>query len=491
MILLALLFICSPSHAFRASMGFWRPQTVVLEPYTWVGKGANANWSTTANWSGGVVPGSGQTAVFDSNAATGCNTNCSPVLTANLSLAGIKMKSGYNGTINQGSYTIQIGASGWLQYAGTFNGGSGTINVTGNFEVAGGNFISTSNVLSFPGSTNSTVTLGNPSSFTHNSGTVSFGKNLYGDGAVSITASNIEFYNLTIAKYSYYRTVALSGTYNVRGTLTFNGGGAASGTGIINAYGNIAITSNGTGSTTTVNVLGSANQTFSGGGLAAPMSSAFNINKTGGTLTFTGTHAFTNAFTYTSGTVSVGMSTVYFGSGDGSDQPISVNSGSIHFYHVNLLPYYNRTLTITGTVYIDGDVDLNGSGTGGIFSGGTLEVAGNVLFSKDSSFQSTQLAFVGSAVQTVTVASGARPTGGNWTISKTGGSVTLASDLYLTSTGQSLSITSGTLDQNGKLLSIKSTLSLNGNTLTKNLGTLIVNGVTAGTGSLYGGTVNP
>src|SRR5947209_1091938 len=35
-----------------------------ITPSTWTGAGANSNWSTGANWSGGTVPGSGDSLVF-------------------------------------------------------------------------------------------------------------------------------------------------------------------------------------------------------------------------------------------------------------------------------------------------------------------------------------------------------------------------------------------------------------------------------------------
>src|SRR6266508_4793553 len=56
-VLLLLLTICAavfllPRHAHAVNR-------------TWTGAGATTNWSEAANWSGGVVPGAADVAVFD------------------------------------------------------------------------------------------------------------------------------------------------------------------------------------------------------------------------------------------------------------------------------------------------------------------------------------------------------------------------------------------------------------------------------------------
>ena len=64
---------------------------------TWDGGGSTSSWSEAANWSGDVVPGSGDIAVFD-----GTSTKDS-VIDAGFggSLQGLQINSGYTGTITQ------------------------------------------------------------------------------------------------------------------------------------------------------------------------------------------------------------------------------------------------------------------------------------------------------------------------------------------------------------------------------------------------------
>jgi hypothetical protein len=195
-----------PASAFRNNLMFWK-KVSTLPPFTWTGKGGNANWSTGGNWAGGVAPGASDIAIFDNDSLTTCAANCSPTIDANLNIGGINMKTGFGGTITQGAYTITVGSSGWTMVAGTFAGGSADITDYGDFSLTGGSFTSTSGYLSFPGPFGSlaTLTIANPSYFTHHSGTVSFGTDQYGDGNLSVGVAGVDFYHVTIARASVDR----------------------------------------------------------------------------------------------------------------------------------------------------------------------------------------------------------------------------------------------------------------------------------------------
>lgn len=488
--LLVLILFCLLStevQAFRANLVFWNASSLL--PFTWIGKGGDANWTTTANWYGGVVPGSAQVAIFEDNSKTACGANCSPTINTSINLKGVLIKSGYSGSITQASgNSIAIGVSGWIQETGTFIGGNSDITVIGDFLLSGGTFTSTSGTLNFPGSgVGSYTTISDPSYFIHHSGTVSFGMNLYADGAVTSSVNNVDFFNVMVGRYSGYRIVTFTTSFNVRGLLNINAGEASDG-GTINAYGNILLTSNGFRSTTIVNVLGNANQSLTGGGLSAPIQT-LNIQKTGGTLTLIGTIAFSNSLTYVSGTVNAGTSSVSFGTSNYWDSGIAVNIGSVHLNNV-LFNIYNasRPVTITGTLYVDGNLSFDG---GNGLSGGTIEVQGNTNFITDYAGNNSLITFSGNNAQTITVGASGHTTSGNWTVAKSGGSLTLASNVLINSASQSLSITTGSLDMAGYNFTIGNSLSLSANTLTKNAGVLTVNGVVAGTGSLFGGTVAP
>jgi hypothetical protein len=93
-------------------------------------------------------------------------------------------------------------------------------------------------------------------------------------------------------------------------------------------------------------------------------------------------------------------------------------------------------------------------------------------------------------VQTLSITSGSPTIPGTViTVNNASSVLTLSGSVNLgSSTG--ISVTSGSVNMAGFNLTTK-TLSLGSNTLTKNGGVLTVNGTVVGTGSLYGGTVNP
>ena len=65
------------------------------------------------------------------------------------------IQSGYIATITQNaSQTVSVGASNFIQAAGTFSGGDKRIDVNGDFTLSGGTFTSTSDVLEVSGTFN-------------------------------------------------------------------------------------------------------------------------------------------------------------------------------------------------------------------------------------------------------------------------------------------------------------------------------------------------
>ena len=91
----------SPTHRRRRrskSMHELTPRYEVLEvrvvpsTYTWTGGGVNSNWSTGANWQGGVAPTSASTLVFGSGESR--LTNIDDI--SGLSVAEIELSGGYS-----------------------------------------------------------------------------------------------------------------------------------------------------------------------------------------------------------------------------------------------------------------------------------------------------------------------------------------------------------------------------------------------------------
>src|SRR5438270_615654 len=145
---------------FSAAIYFSR--VVSAANVTWDGGGGTNNWSEPANWSGDVVPGSADTAFFD-----GTSTK-DATIDVNINVRGIRINSGYTGTITQSSSsTITVGADGLSQSSGTFSGGSSDIDLANEFDLNGGTFTSTTGTL-IP----RTSYVHDGGTFNHNNGTV-------------------------------------------------------------------------------------------------------------------------------------------------------------------------------------------------------------------------------------------------------------------------------------------------------------------------------
>jgi autotransporter-associated beta strand protein len=85
---------------------------------TWLGGGANSLWSTAGNWSGGLVPVSGDLVVISASATTGLGMND----LVNLSLAGMGIERSYSLfgnaiTIGAGGIKVTAPVSGGVQIA--------------------------------------------------------------------------------------------------------------------------------------------------------------------------------------------------------------------------------------------------------------------------------------------------------------------------------------------------------------------------------------
>src|SRR6185503_18292464 len=247
--------------------------------FTWIGDGVDTNWLTTANWQGGVVPGAGNTAIFDDNSSKNAAIN------TNASVAGLQINTGYKGTVTQGAAnTLTVGASNYSQADGTFTGSAAAIAMNGTFTLSGGIFTSTSGTLTSSG--NWTVSGG---TFTHNSGTVKF----FNGSSQTLTVTGSQtFNNLTISGVMHGDTLTIAGgtTLTVNGTLNLAGafdgiGGVTTvNGGAIVATGNVIQGGLGATGTTTVTISGTGAQTWTSSGGAMP-GAVVTVNKASGTLT--------------------------------------------------------------------------------------------------------------------------------------------------------------------------------------------------------------
>lgn len=459
----------------------------VMSPFTWIGA-VDSTWATSGNWCGSVVagacaggpaPNNTQVAIFD---GTCSGANCSATIAAAANVAGIRLNSGYSGTVTQAAgQALTIGSSGYTQSAGTFAGGNSAIAVSGSLTVSGGTFTATSGTLSLTGSL--ALTGG---TFNHNSGLVFMTPSTTcGGGNFSINAPGATFWNL---KYggsnnctsNWVFTIGAGQTLSVLNTftLTTNGGstgyaGANGGTLLI--YGNLVSETGAGGGSTVLEVVGSGNAhtyTVTGGTLPA-----LKMNDAGGSLS------------PAAGTTSLGVSglTVQNGTLNAPSGTLTVASGNFvftggAFNHNNGLVYmnpYSTCGTFTYTFNVPGGVDLwnlrlggsnncsavwsftvgsgqtvtvlndfsmymNGGSSGALVSnGGTYLVYGNVTSGSGARGGTTRLELVGSGgAHTYTSTAGILP---SLVLNDAGGSLSPAVGTTALA-AQGLSVSNGTFD---------------------------------------------
>ncbi len=362
---------------------FLLPAVILLLPRvseaavrTWTGGGLTNNWSEPANWT--VLPGAGDVATFNA-------TSVKPAtIDGNISVAGIAINAGYTGTITQAAgVTVTVGASNFVQAAGTFVGGNSAINFNGAYTLSGGSFTATSGNTIF--ALGFTHTVGG--TFTHNNGTVVF----TGLAAtIDVTVSET-FFNLTISKNTGIAlTVAVSDTLVVTGILTLTDGNLNQATipanGTIDAQGGVTHGGGFDGGTGRINITGAAARTINltgGGNMPGVLVNAANVTVNGpasGTTAFAGT---ATSFTLQAGTVTGGAGAMTFNLAySQSGGSFTGGAGTVTVTGTFTLSAGNFTAgtatTLTGAATASGGTLNGGSGTltfnaGATFSGATVD----------------------------------------------------------------------------------------------------------------------
>ncbi len=602
--------VSSPTLTVSATgyVGATQTETVNTNNFVWTGAGADANWTTAANWSGGVAPGSWNVALFDGT----CTSNCSPTINANISVAGIRMASTYAGTITQGSgYTVALGTQnslyGFVELAGTFIGstaglsiyhsvfaggtftaGAQTITLTGGganegwyvysgatvnmagstlyFDVGGGNYdISPSTVtynnVEFGGGGDAWIAGANPmiiagnvttnstSGWTVNGGTLDISGNVtltnYGgtdpwnmatwvfDGSGTQTISSTASGEIGTVKFDSTGTVSIlnpltvtGSWYYTAGTVNLNGNGitfkSAANYNVSNAiaFTNLTLSATGTLSATANPITVSGDLTIASGTYNATMDVAGNLTVSGGnnangyakivldgsgTQTVTQTGGSIPSINFDSaGTVSVASALTVMGSWTYTAGTVNLNGygvtfdiqnynfysitpGSLAFNNLTFDYLTSQYITLNANLTVNGNLTIAGTNTNSI-DGHVLDVTGNVTFTGNAA-GTTAINLDGTSAQTVS-GSATWPSGGV-TDSNTAAAITQSTAMNSgASSGLTLSAATASWDMAGYALTVVN-LTLNGGTITKGGGTLTVNGTVVGTGSLYGGTVNP
>ena len=307
--------------------------------YTWTGVGLNNNWSTGANWQGGVAPSSASTLVFQSGESR--LTNVDDI--SALSVTEIELAGGYS--ISGVAITV------------TGSSGVGIDNQSG------------TNVVSNP------ITLGANLTFTEDAGQLALGGVITGlqslteggAGTLVLSADNDYIGATTISSGTLQDGVA--NALPTSTTLTIDGTGAFDLDGFAQTVAGLADGGVDTGTLTdsaaaaafTVNDTDAS--TFSGS-----LGGALALTKSGaGTLTLSNTNTYTGGTTVNAGTLLV--------NGSQLASAVTVNSGAI----------LGGTNGAVGTISASGGTVSPGSGSvgSGILNSGNVSFTSTAVFNVD------------------------------------------------------------------------------------------------------------
>ncbi len=407
--------------------------------FTWIGEGADSNWNTGANWSGGVVPTTTDTARFNDATNNPCFIN------ANASVRGLILESTWSGTITQNATrTITIGVGGYIQNGGTFTGGNSKISVTGTaneittpFILSGGTFTSTSDTLEISATALRFTggTFNHANGYFHNRMTSIRTDSLFAD-------SSFHFNHLVIG--SFARNTYVSGKINVQGNLYINGIDAIVGDTILVHRDVVSkqASNGGTSGACKLIFRGSNNQSLSADGGYGWLGATVIVQKSGGTLTVTDTIGSAYDWICDSGNVSFGATNLVKVTGNVNGD-YKIKSGGHSF---NSLWITQRHGWLFDTVTVLKDLRLSNSATSIVRdSNYAFKVGGNLTSSKRYySSANTVIILNGTGLQAVTAADST-----NYSflpcsliIDKPSGKVVLARSLYL---NDALTIRSGHL----------------------------------------------
>src|SRR5664279_3937768 len=364
----------------------------------WVSAVAS-NWNNIANWSnvsGGAggfsVPGIGDAVIFNNVRVGNCTLDMPGTVLS------FTINAGYTGTIFQGANIVSTvnnasfaagtfaagsgniivggnstftgglftGSTGNISITGnasftggTFTGGSGNMTIGGAFTLNGNFFTAPSGVLEFDGNAAFTS-----ATFTHNNGSVRFSAT---GGTTTISGTSPAFYFLEFVGNGFNYNITSAGNISVVNNLNFTGGSLYNiNTGTIDASGdiNVSNTASGSAGTGLININGPGNQNFNGSSAAGLGAlPKVTINKVTGTLNLFNFPSISNTFTYTTGTVNAGTSTVSFTNGSATPYTIS---GSLTLNNIEFLALANQTYTIPLATTLTANGDLTMAGTGRI-----------------------------------------------------------------------------------------------------------------------------
>jgi hypothetical protein len=421
-------------------------ETISANPYVWTGGGGNASWSTAANWSGGAAPGASNVAVFNGT----CASNCSPNITANMSVGGVRIDSTYSGTITQNTgVTLTIGSSGWIQSAGTFAGSTSGDAVTdnGSWALLGGAYTATSGTWQVNGRLFKVS--GSPT-FAHNGGLLHF--NQPWSTVTSIIPGSVTYKNVKFSGSETNNDLG-GGSMTIAGDLTLASpsvpGYGKFSNGTILLSGNFNMLNYGylQSSGMTIKLVGNASGQTVTGDSTSSLQADLVIDTGSYPVTFSGTvNLYNSNFTVTSvGTFTAAGSTFIFNPAYGT-RTLSggtVTLGNVQFTQGADGPIVN----ISGTLNVGGTLTFNGQN---YINGGTINAYGNIVTGNYTYSGSATVVVAGNAAgQTISGNGSASAKLPNVTIAAGSNNVTFSGPVYF---GRNFTYTSGNLIVAGSTL---------------------------------------
>jgi len=371
---------------------------------------AAGDFSTGSNWSGATCPGTGDVAIFDGAHTGDCN------LDTTVNVDGLKILTGYTGTITQGGNPVVTGNTGYTQEAGAFSGSTGNIEIDGPFSLSGGTFTSTSALLQIgddQGLDDTVFSISGTGSFNHNSGTIRFTSG--GTTSTHIIDVNVSetFYNLAFASQAagdenetITYAIASGDTLTVNNNFEITRIASAKhririNGGTIDLKGNITrVDKIGDGGTTLCTLTGTSDQTYVYCRGRLPR---LEVDKSStSVLPVTGSACFSvSSFELTQGSFTAPAGDMCIGNDStGTLNAFIISAGTTFTQTSGTLRFDSSGALSHHTIDVDGSLDLNnlvlsGGNAGGdpvyydIASGDTLTVNGD--FTMDTSVSGSRL----------------------------------------------------------------------------------------------------
>ncbi len=130
-----MLILIGLASNLQAANRFW----IATSPSNWNNE---ANWSVSSGGAGGAsVPGSSDRAIFDGLSTGTCS------LDMDTEVRGLDLRDDFSGIIIQTIHSLSIGNQNFLVSGGSFEGGSGQIDIDGNLIIDGGTLLATTDSL--------------------------------------------------------------------------------------------------------------------------------------------------------------------------------------------------------------------------------------------------------------------------------------------------------------------------------------------------------